>query len=55
MSVIQRKVRLHLMLAAELANVKNYPCGIGFEGMKGSWRAAKAWYCGAGLESQKKD
>jgi hypothetical protein len=24
---------------------KNYPDGTGFEGMKGSWRAAKSWFC----------
>ena len=24
---------------------KSYPDGTGFEGMKGSYRAAEAWYC----------
>ena len=24
---------------------KSHPGGTGFKGMKGSWRAAKAWYC----------
>jgi hypothetical protein len=24
---------------------KNYLDGTGFEGMKGSWRAAEAWHC----------
>jgi hypothetical protein len=24
---------------------KNYPSGIGFKGMKVSWRAAEAWDC----------
>lgn len=55
MTVVQGKVRPHLMLVAELANVKNYPYSTGFEYMIGSWRAARAWYCVAGLESQKKD
>lgn len=55
MAVVQGKVRLPLMLVAELADVKNYPYGTGFEYMKGSWRAARAWYCVAGLESQEKD
>lgn len=55
MTVVQGKARLHLMLVAELAAVKNYPYGTGFEYMKVSWRAARAWNCVAGLESQKKD
>lgn len=55
MSVVQRKVMLHLMLAVELHDVKNYPFGTSFEGMKRSWRAAKAWHRVAGLESWKKD
>jgi hypothetical protein len=24
---------------------KSHPGGTGFEGRKGSWRAAEAWYC----------
>ena len=24
---------------------KNHPDGTGFEGIKGSWRAAEAWHC----------
>ena len=30
---------------------KSHPGGTGFEGRKGSWRAAEAWHCVTGLES----
>lgn len=42
------------MLAAKLGSVKNDPGGIGFEGVKRSWRAAEAWRCVAGLGSLKR-
>lgn len=31
------------MLAAKLDNVKNFSGGTDFDGIKGSWRAGKAW------------
>ena len=40
----QRQPRLYLVLAAELGSV-SLPGGTGFEGMRGSWRAAEAWHC----------
>jgi len=33
------------MLQLYLVMCKSHPGGTGFEGMKGSWRAAEAWYC----------
>lgn len=33
---------------------KSLPGGTGFEGIKGSWEAAEAWHCVAGLESLKR-
>ena len=32
------------MLQLDAAMYKNHPNGTGFEGMKGSWRAAEAWH-----------
>jgi hypothetical protein len=36
---------LYLVLWLELVMCKSYPGGTGFEGMKGSLRAAEAWHC----------
>lgn len=36
--------------AAKVDSIKSQPRGIGCEGMKGSWGAAEAWHCVAGLE-----
>ena len=33
------------MLQWDLVMCKSHPGGTGFEGMKGSWRAAEAWRC----------
>ena len=33
------------MLQLDLVMCKNHPGGAGFEGMKGSWRAAETWHC----------
>jgi hypothetical protein len=33
------------MFQMDLVMNKNYSGGTGFEGMKGSWRAAEAWNC----------
>ena len=33
------------MLQLDLIICKNFPDGIGFEGMEGSWRTAEAWHC----------
>ena len=33
------------MLWLDLVMCKSYPGGTGFEGMKGSHRAAEAWHC----------
>ena len=33
------------MLQLDAAMYKNHANGTGFEGMKGSWRAAEAWHC----------
>ena len=33
------------MLQLNLVMCKNHPGGTGFEGMKGSWRAAQVWPC----------
>ena len=33
------------MFQMDLVMCKNYSGGTGFEGMKGSWRAAEAWNC----------
>ena len=43
--VFQRQPKLYLVLAVKLGSVKSHPGGPGFEGMKGSWRAAEAWHC----------
>jgi hypothetical protein len=36
---------LYLVLQQDLVMCKSHPGGTGFEGMRGSWRAAEAWYC----------
>ena len=41
-TVFQRQTRLYLMLQLYLVMCKSHPAGTGFEGMKGSWRAAEA-------------
>lgn len=46
--------KLYLVLAAELGSCKSHPEGAGFEVVKGSWGAAEAWQCVAGLESPKR-
>ena len=33
------------MLRLDLVKCKSHPGGTGFEGMKGSCRAAEAWHC----------
>ena len=33
------------MLQLDWVMCKDHPGGIGFEGMKGSWRAVEAWHC----------
>jgi hypothetical protein len=33
------------LLQRDLIMCKSHPGGTGFEGMKGSYRAAEAWYC----------
>ena len=33
------------MLHLDLVMCKSHPGGNGFEGRKGSWRAAEAWHC----------
>jgi hypothetical protein len=33
------------MLQLYLVMCKSYPGRTGFEGMKGTWRTAEAWYC----------
>ena len=33
------------MLQLDLVMCYNQPAGTGFEGMKGSWRAAETWHC----------
>jgi hypothetical protein len=37
--------RLYFVLQLNLVMCKNHPDGTGFEGIKGSWRAAEAWHC----------
>jgi hypothetical protein len=34
-----------LRLQLDLLMYKNHPGGTSFEGLKGSWRTAKAWHC----------
>ena len=34
-----------LLLQRDLVMCKGHPCGTGFEGMKGSCRAAEVWHC----------
>lgn len=41
-AVFQRRPKLHLALLAELGSIS---IGTGFEGPKGSWRAAGDWHC----------
>jgi hypothetical protein len=43
--VFQRETSLYLVLWLDLVMFKSYPGGTGFEGMKGSQRAAEAWQC----------
>ena len=44
--MFQRQPRLYLKLSAKLPwSCVNHPGGTGFEGMKGTWRAAKARHC----------
>jgi hypothetical protein len=38
-------LRVYLVLQLDLVMCKTCPGGTGFEGMKGSWRVAVAWYC----------
>ena len=33
------------MLQLDWVMCKDHPGSIGFEGMKGSWRAVEAWHC----------
>jgi hypothetical protein len=35
---------LYLVLQLDLVMCKSHPGSTGFEGMKGSWRAAEAWH-----------
>jgi hypothetical protein len=42
--MFQRLPRLCLVLQLDLAMCKNHSGGIGFEGMKGSWKTAEACY-----------
>jgi hypothetical protein len=39
------------MLQQDLVMCKSYPGGTGFEGMKGSCRAAEAWHCERSLKA----
>ena len=41
-AVFQRRPKLHLALLAELGIIS---IGTGFEGPKGSWKAAEDWHC----------
>jgi hypothetical protein len=43
--VFQRETSLYLVLWLDLVMFKSYPGGTGFEGMKGSQRAAEARHC----------
>ena len=52
-AAVQSWPSLHLVRAAELGSM-SHPANAGFEGVKGSWRAAEAWHCVAGLESLKR-
>lgn len=52
--MFHRQPRLCLLLSAELSTVKSHPGETGFEGTKGSWRAADAGHCVAGLEPLKR-
>jgi hypothetical protein len=36
---------LYFLLQLDLVTCKNHPGGIGFEGMKESWRETEAWHC----------
>ena len=44
-AVFQRQPRLDFVLWLDLVMCKSYPGGTGFEGMKGSCRAAEALHC----------
>jgi hypothetical protein len=44
-AVFQRYPRLYLVLQWDLVMCKSHPGGTGFEGMKGSCRAAEARHC----------
>jgi hypothetical protein len=44
-SCVSEIAKVILVLQLDLVMCKNHPGGTGFEGMKGSWRAAEAWDC----------
>ena len=43
--MLQMWPMLYLVQTICLGICKSHPDGTGFEGMKGSWRTADAWYC----------
>jgi hypothetical protein len=44
-AVFQSQPQLYLVLQLDLVMCNSHPGGTGFEGMKGSWRAAEAQDC----------
>ena len=44
-SCVPEIVKVVLLLQRDLVICKGHPGGTGFEGMKGSYRAAEAWHC----------